>query len=151
MSVSIWTKQEPARGQQGLNTSMRRILITLAVAGIGLLGLWVLARVGNQLAAIDAANEVASPGAPADLEDIYDPVRAGEPLPAGFRQLTRRDAIAPIYDPVYVESSSVEWPDDTLVVGVALDGEARAYPVGILNRREMVIDRIAGIPVLVTW
>jgi hypothetical protein len=130
---------------------MRRVLITLTVVAVGLLGLWVMARIGAQLAAIDAADEVASPGAPIGLSDIYDPVLAGEPLPDGFRQLTRRDAIAPIYDPVYVEAGSVDWPADTLVVGVALDGASRAYPVGILNRREMVIDRIAGIPVLVTW
>ena len=37
------------------------------------------------------------------------------------------------------------------MIGLALDGEAKAYPVSWLNRREMVVDRIAGIPILVTW
>lgn len=43
------------------------------------------------------------------------------------------------------------WDDGTLVIGLAIDGEVKAYPVGFLNRREMVVDSIAGIPVLVTW
>ena len=82
---------------------------------------------------------------------MYDPVTAGEPLPDGFRQLIPRDGIRPVYDPAFVSAAASEWPPDTLVIGVAIAGDARAYPVGFLNRREMVVDRIAGIPVLVTW
>jgi len=72
-------------------------------------------------------------------------------LPEGFRQLLDRDAIFPIYDPVFVTATESDWPDNALVVGVALNGEAKAYPVGHLNRREMVIDTVGGIPVLVSW
>ena len=72
-------------------------------------------------------------------------------LPAGFRQLLDRDAIAPIYDPVFVAAADSGWPDNALVIGVEINGDARAYPVGSLNRREMVIDTIGDVPVLVTW
>ena len=72
-------------------------------------------------------------------------------LPEGFRQLLERDAIFPIYDPVFEPAAESDWPDNALVVGVELNGEAKAYPVGHLNRREMVIDTVGGIPVLVTW
>ncbi len=82
---------------------------------------------------------------------LYDPVKAREPLPDGFRQLIPRDGIPPVYEPAYVLAAAAPWPDETLVVGVALGDEARAYPVSYLNRREMVIDSLAGIPVLVTW
>jgi len=41
--------------------------------------------------------------------------------------------------------------DELLVIAVDLDGLAKAYPVGYLNRREMVLDRHRGIPTLVTW
>jgi len=41
-------------------------------------------------------------------------------------------------------------PDD-LVIGIAMDGQAKAYPVGVLRFREMVNDEIAGIPILVSW
>ena len=98
------------------------------------------------------------PGATSDLGELadpeatYDPVRAGERLPDGYRQLLRRDAILPVYDPQFLAGAqNATWPDDTLVIGLALDGEAKAYPVSWLNRREMVVDRIAGIPILVTW
>ena len=72
-------------------------------------------------------------------------------MPPGFRQLLDRDDIAPIYDPVFVSADGVDWNDGDLVIGLAIEGDARAYPVGFLNRREMVIDSVAGIPVLVTW
>ena len=86
-----------------------------------------------------------------DPKQIYDPSRSGDTLPRGFRQLLSRDAIRPIYDPEFVTAAATPWRDDTLVIGIERDGEAKAYPVSFLNGREMVIDRIAGIPVLVTW
>jgi hypothetical protein len=83
--------------------------------------------------------------------DVYDPVAAGEPLPDGFRQLLPRDGIQPIYDPSFTVAAGVDWPGETQVIGVAADGEAKAYPVSFLNRHEMVDDFIAGEPILVTW
>ena len=88
---------------------------------------------------------------PPQVDAIYDPVRAGEPTPAGFSQLLRRDAIHPIYNPTFRSAESTGWPAETLVIGVELDGEAKAYPLSFLNHREMVIDWIGGSPVLVTW
>lgn len=38
-----------------------------------------------------------------------------------------------------------------LVIGVALGGEAMAYPIQILNWHEVVNDTLAGVPILVTW
>ena len=72
-------------------------------------------------------------------------------MPSGYRQVLGRDVIAPIYEPTFVPAADSPWDDDTLVIGVAIDGEAKAYPVSLLNRREMVIDSLAGIPILVTW
>jgi hypothetical protein len=86
-----------------------------------------------------------------DPDGVYNPVTAGEPLPDGFRQLLPRDAIRPIYDPVFVRSWQVGWPGDTDVIGVARGGEAKAYPVSHLNGRELVVDEIDGWPILVSW
>lgn len=85
------------------------------------------------------------------IPDVYDPVAAGESQPDGFRQLLGRDLIKPIYEPTFVPSNGVGWPDDELVLGVFLGNEARAYPIGLLNQREIVIDIHRGIPTLVTW
>jgi hypothetical protein len=81
----------------------------------------------------------------------YDPVAAGEPLPDGYRTLLPRDAIMPVYQPSFVRAQDAPWDPEVLVIGVVIDDEARAYPVSYLNHREMVIDSLAGIPILVTW
>lgn len=83
--------------------------------------------------------------------DVYDPVRSGEQLPPGFRQLLGRDQIAPVYDPVYVARDKVDWPADSLVLGVAGTKTAKAYPITHLNQREMVIDSLDGTPILASW
>jgi hypothetical protein len=83
--------------------------------------------------------------------DLYDPVEAGETLPPGFRPVLARDGIRPVYRPSFVGPDEVDWPDGELVIGVDLEGEARAYPVSFLNRREIVVDRHRGIPTFVTW
>lgn len=84
-------------------------------------------------------------------EDLYDPTEAGETLPAGYREQVGRDKIRPIYVPNFVRPDEVDWPDGELVIGVELDGEARAYPVEFLSHRDSVIDRHRGIPTLVSW
>jgi hypothetical protein len=123
------------------------------------LGAYILVTVGFFAVVRTAVTSGAGPrpeetselGVLADPRETYDPVRAGEPLPPGFRQLLRRDAILPVYDPEFLPAAESGWDDDTLVIGLDLDGEAKAYPIRFLNRREMVVDSIAGIPVLVTW
>jgi hypothetical protein len=83
--------------------------------------------------------------------DIFDPVAAGEVPPVGFRQLLWRDRIDPDYNPEFAAGETVDWPDDSLVIGVAGVNVAKAYPVTYLNQREMVDDDIEGEPILVSW
>jgi hypothetical protein len=42
-------------------------------------------------------------------------------------------------------------PEHELVIGLEINGEAKAYAIGPLNSREMVNDTVGGVPVLVTW
>ena len=90
-------------------------------------------------------------GVLADPDEVYNPVDAGEPTPSGYRQVLQRDSILPVYDPVFTSADQVDWPDDSLVIGVAGAETAKAYPVTHLNSREMVIDSLDGIPILVSW
>lgn len=87
----------------------------------------------------------------ADPDDVYDPAAAGEPLPDGYHKVLGRDMIHPVYEPTFAGADEVDWPDNTDVIGVAGVTEAKAYPVSHLNFREMVIDEIEGIPILVSW
>jgi hypothetical protein len=98
-----------------------------------------------------SAPSTSPPVALADPNEVYDPVLAGEELPRGFRPLLARDQIEPVYEPVFTSAARVDWPADSLVIGVAGAETAKAYPVTHLNSREMVIDSLEGIPILVTW
>ena len=61
------------------------------------------------------------------------------------------DAIAPIYAPTFASVDEAFMEDAELVMGFAIDGQAKAYPVNVLRFREMVNDELAGWPILVTW
>ncbi len=122
---------------------MNRLTVVAAAAGLAALTMWAFAPASG---GADVA-----PGVRVGANDAYNPVTAGEQLPDGFRQLLPRDGIAPVYEPEFVAGPLADWPDDAQVIGVSSGAEAKAYPVSCLNRREMVIDEIAGDPILVTW
>lgn len=62
-----------------------------------------------------------------------------------------RDAISPVYSPAFVSPDEASLRPEEIVMGLAINGDARAYPVGIMRVREMVNDEVGGTPVLVTW
>ena len=68
-----------------------------------------------------------------------------------IRQLLPRDGILPIYEPLFVPAATSNYDLRELVMGVAINGDARAYAIGILRRRELVNDVVGGTPVLVSW
>ena len=68
-----------------------------------------------------------------------------------FNQILGLDAIRPVYDPQFIPADQADLDDEQLVLGLAIDGEAKAYPIYVLNHREMVNDVMAGIQSLATW
>ena len=44
-----------------------------------------------------------------------------------------------------------EWQDAESVIGLVLGGQAKAYPIRLLSLHEIVNDRVADVPVAVTW
>lgn len=93
---------------------------------------------------------------PADTSDgfppgLFDPTDGSGVDLDDYRKALPRDAINPVYDPAFVKPGLVDWSDDELIIGVDLNGEQRAYPVGFLTFREIVIDDHRGIPTMVTW
>ena len=68
-----------------------------------------------------------------------------------YQQLIPRDAINPIYNPEFISGSPSPLDLSELVIGVEINGESKAYPIGPLRSREMVNDVVGGVPVLVTW
>ncbi len=63
-----------------------------------------------------------------------------------------RDGIPALSDPKLVAATQATYLDPgDRVVGIVLDGEARAYPIAILNWHEIVNDKIAGRRFAVTY
>ena len=100
-----------------------------------------------------AACTSGNPTATAESVPVFVPTvtPTEESTEYAWDQLLSRDAIRPIYEPGFVAAGDAGYNDDELVMGVSIEDEAKAYPVGLLARREMVNDELAGIPILVTW
>lgn len=77
--------------------------------------------------------------------------RVEDPTTYRFPQLIPPDGIRPVYNPEFELGQQVELEENELILGVAIDGQAKAYPITVLRSREMVNDELAGIPLLVTW
>ena len=84
---------------------------------------------------------------PSPTNDRYDTAYS---IP-GWNQLLPFDAIRPVYEPVFISPDDANLQGSELIMGVAWDGLAKAYPVTVLRGREMVNDDLAGIPYLVSW
>jgi hypothetical protein len=63
-----------------------------------------------------------------------------------------RDGIPALTNPKYESGGNADYlrPDEQ-VLGVFLNGVARAYPIRILSWHEVVNDEFGGEPVLVSW
>ena len=64
------------------------------------------------------------------------------------------DAIPAIDDPKFfpdLETANMFYTDDEYVLGVEIDGDARAYSVPLLSSHEIVNDVVGGEPIAVTW
>ncbi len=91
-----------------------------------------------------------------DLDDVvFDTFQGGYfPLSEASDRAVEglRDAIKPIYEPVYERREGGEWLlDGDYVIGYAAGDEAYAYPLKILNYHEIVHDLVDGVPILVSY
>jgi len=62
-----------------------------------------------------------------------------------------KDGIPSIDQPSFDTASTTPFGENDLVVGVVINGEAKAYPFNILNWHEIVNDTIGGVTVTVTY
>ena len=54
-------------------------------------------------------------------------------------------------DPQFVPAAEAALPDDAWILGVAVDGDARAYSLNLLNHHEVVNDVVGGRPLAAVW
>ncbi len=116
---------------------MRRSYWFILAVVVGAL-LLVVSRLINQLPNNDAAAIDSTPS----------------PTPVyTYVQATERDYIPAIDDPQFLAADVAddEYEPDELVIGLAINGDVRAYSVPVLSRHEIVNDVVGGQPVAVTW
>lgn len=82
----------------------------------------------------------------------------GTPQPEEERQariitVLPRDAIPAILDPEFLtpQQAAGQMRSTERVMGVFLNGEARAYPINMLSVHEIVNDTVGSVPIAVTY
>lgn len=87
----------------------------------------------------------------------------GSPLPLeNFQYGIGRDTIPSIDHPVFVKPDDPRLPkkwkryvngqiEQLQIIGYETNGIAKAYPIALLNRHELVNDNFAGLPITVGW
>lgn len=64
----------------------------------------------------------------------------------------KRDAIPRVDQPKFASIEEASWiAADTPVIGIVLANEARAYPIHLLERHQVVNDRFSSTPIVVTY
>jgi hypothetical protein len=106
--------------------------------GLGLLG---LGRLGLGLFGLGISGLVVTPAT----------AQSAEALPPGVEQLLPRGKIAAVFEPQFVSATEAEIPDDAWILGVVVDGAARAYSLNLLNRHEIVNDRVGEKAFAAVW
>jgi hypothetical protein len=79
------------------------------------------------------------------------PLLASEELPPGVEQIIPRGQIAAVLDPQYVPADEAKISDDAWILGVEIEGQARAYSLNLLNRHEVVNDQIGDTAFAAVW
>ncbi len=74
--------------------------------------------------------------------------------PIGY-QAVPRDAFPVFDDPRMLDAATAEQQrvvhDRDAVIGIAINGDARAYPITIMGVHELGNDTVGGVPIAVSW
>lgn len=74
----------------------------------------------------------------------------GEPY-RGRIQYRAKDAKPAIMDPTMIAADRAMLAGGTKVIGVIINGEARAYPLFVLSNHQIVNDWVGGTPISASW
>jgi hypothetical protein len=108
---------------------------------LGLIGLLLLSACTGAVQTVRLENEGEAAG-------VVNPAREFEIV-----TLLPRDAIPAIDNPVFLspEEADSEYNDKEFVMGLSINGDHRAYSVGLLSGHEIVNDTVGGRKIAVTW
>lgn len=72
-------------------------------------------------------------------------------LPLDFQQVAPRGQIVSLDEPQFVPASEARLPPEAWVLGVVVDGMARAYSLNLLNDHEVVNDAVGDKTFAAVW
>jgi len=116
-------------------------------------GGWLLPNAGLDVGGFDRTSASMAPGGdPVDPLDPFNLDGLVEPREHIIHGGPPKDGIPALVDPTSVPvSRAVAISPDDRVIGVAMNGEARAYPIRLLNYHEIVNDVLGGVPIAVVY
>ncbi len=68
-----------------------------------------------------------------------------------YEQILPRGGIAAIVKPRYVSAAKADIDDDSYILGVVVEGQARAFSLNLLNQHEVVNDSIGAVDFAAVW
>ena len=76
----------------------------------------------------------------------------GEKDSTRVSKIRRTTPFVPLDNPIMISASNAEYlSDEDIILGLNLAGQARAYPIRMVQYHHIVNDTVAGRPVLVTY
>ena len=88
----------------------------------------------------------------AEVKNGFDLSGASVPIDQIMRGGPPRDGIPSIDAPIFTSVDEADFlRNDDRVLGLSINGEAKAYPIKILNWHEIVNDVVGGVAVAITW
>ena len=82
---------------------------------------------------------------------VFDSIAQSTDVPDGVNMLLARGGIPAVFEPRFVAAGEADISDDAWVLGVVINGEARAYSLNLLNHHEVVNDYFGDLPVAAVW
>ena len=101
--------------------------------------------------ALDISLPWSAPAAANRQANGFDLDRASIPVDEIVRGGPPRDGIPALRNPERLPASDSPWLDSDWILGVEIEGEARAYPLAILIWHEVVNDELGGRPILISY
>ena len=68
-----------------------------------------------------------------------------------YEQILPRGGIAAIVQPHYVSAAEATIKDNSHVLGVVVEGQARAFSLNLLNQHEVVNDKVGDVEFAAVW
>ena len=88
---------------------------------------------------------------PACAAEPPAPPHSADTPPPGVEQILPRGGIPAIFAPQFVGAGEARIPDEAWVLGVVVEGVAKAYSLNLLKQHEVVNDRSGGTAFAAVW